>query len=106
MEFVVSAVEKKDPGGSATKLSTDNGEKGAKGTRRGRPLLPVTRKLAELAAQAVQAALKEEARNASDHERVRCICQIAFNGVFSAALKNSKQLSAEDKEFLKDLNYL
>ena len=106
MEPAVPAVETKAPDGVAKTLATANGEREPKDTRRSRHLPALTRKLSELAAQAVQAALKEEARTASDHERVRSLCQIAFNGVFSAALKNSKQLSDEDKEFLKSLNYL
>lgn len=106
MEAVIPAVEKKAPGGGATKLATANGEREPKDTRRVRPLPALTRKLSELAAQAVQTAIREEERHAREHERVRCLCQIAFNGVFSAALKNAKQLSEEDKDFLKSLNYL
>jgi len=77
-----------------------------KSPRTRRTLPGLTRKLSEMAAHAVEVAIREEEKNAHDHKRVKCICQIVFNGAFSTMLRNSTLLSAEDKEFLKDFNYL
>jgi hypothetical protein len=74
--------------------------------RRARPLPGLTRKLSELAAETVETAIREEACNAAEHERVRKLCMIASSGTFSMMLKNSTLLTEADKEFLRDLGYM
>jgi hypothetical protein len=66
----------------------------------------MARKVAELAAQTVQTALKEEERNASDHARVLALCNLVFSGAFSTMLRNSTLLTESDRAFLKELNYI
>jgi hypothetical protein len=74
--------------------------------RRSRPLPGLARRLSELSAELHQAAIREEARNLADHERVRGICNTAFGGSFTKILKSSPVLSDDDREFLKELKYL
>jgi hypothetical protein len=68
--------------------------------RRSRPLPGMARKIADFAAQMVQAALRDEAQNLGDHERVRAICNSAFGGSFAKILKSSPGLTDDDREFL------
>ena len=75
-------------------------------TRRVGPLPGVNRKLAELAAEAVQIAIKEDHRHASEHTRIKALCEMVLAGNFSRMLKHSTLLSPEDKEFLRGLGYL
>jgi hypothetical protein len=74
--------------------------------KRGQSIPGMARKVAELATQTVQAALKEEARNTSDHARLLALYSVVFNGAFSTMLRNSTLLTAEDRAFLKELNYI
>jgi hypothetical protein len=77
--------------------------------RRSRPLPGKARKIAELAAEMAQDALRDDAQNLADHERVRALCNTAFTGLgcsFSRILKVSAVLTDDDKKFLEELKYI
>jgi hypothetical protein len=75
-------------------------------TRRSRPLAGMSRKIAECAAEMAQAALREEAQNLADHERIRALCNTVFGGSFTKILKSSPVLTEDDKEFLREHKYI
>jgi hypothetical protein len=101
------AVAKNIPTRPATRVVETEGLTEPKNAheRRVKPIAGL-RKISELAAAAVQACLKEEARHASDLDRVRGLCNLVFSGAFSTMLKNSTLLTDEDKEFLHQLGFL
>jgi hypothetical protein len=69
--------------------------------RPGGPLQGVNRKIAALAAEAVQLAIKEEHRRVSNNTRIKVLCELVLAGNFSRMLKNSTLLTEADKDFLR-----
>jgi len=107
MELEQTVVETKSKRGQKREhnVSPEAGNQSTR-SRRTKPLPGLTRKLAELAGQAVETALKEEARNAEEHARVRALFNVVLSGAVTTLLKNSSLLTEDDRTFLRELGYL
>lgn len=88
-----------------TESAVENWQKQPR-ARRSRPLPAMARRIAELSAELQQTALREEARNIADHERIRAMCNTVFGGSFTRILKSSPVLTDDDREFLRELKYI
>jgi hypothetical protein len=107
MELAEPIVDKL-PSGRITKTAavTAAAELKSARPRRGRSLLTLARKLLEMGTLLVQMIIKDQAGHDAEVNRLKGICEVVFNGAFATMLKNSPLLSAEDKDFLKDMNWL
>jgi len=84
---------------------SETGTAVAKKQGKPRGMQGLARRIAQDAKLLEQAAQREDARRAAEHERVRALASMATGGGFFRLLRDSPVLSEEDKDFLASLKY-